>query len=257
VHEVFSDKKIDGFKRDWKQFTELRRSVQIRYQEVVDIKEYEPKVQKLLDDHVIALPAETIIKAVNINDPKALQAVVAESGITAASKADRIASATKRTITENMEADPAFYLRFSEMLEETIRDYRQHRMSEKEYLNSIIEIAGKVAGKDRGRELPTRINGNDDAAAFFGVLEPALNGADDAEQKDQVAEIALALIDIVKAHHIVDVWSNEVAKNRMRDAIDDYFFDVVRDQKGINLPVETLDDLESRIMNVASVRFPG
>jgi type I restriction enzyme R subunit len=257
VHDVFSDKKLDGFKRDWKQFTELRRSVQTRYQEVVDIKEYEPKVQKLLDDHVIALPAETIIKAVNINDPKALQAVVAESGITAASKADRIASATKRTITENMEADPAFYMRFSEMLEETIRDYRQHRMSEKEYLNSIIDIASKVAGKDRGQDVPARIKGNDDAAAFFGILEPALNGADDAGQKDQVAEIALALIDIVTAHHIVDVWSNDVAKNRMRDAIDDYFFDVVRDEKGIDLPVETLDELESKIMNIASVRFPG
>lgn len=102
------------------------------------------------------LPAETIIKAVNINDPTALQAVVAESGITAASKADRIASATKRTITENMEADPTFYMRFSEMLEETIRDYRQHRMSEKDYLNSIIDIASKVAGKDRGQDLPVR-----------------------------------------------------------------------------------------------------
>lgn len=257
IHEVFSDKKIDGFKRDWKQFTELRRSVQIRYQEVVDIKEYEPKVQKLLDDHVIALPAETIIKAVNINDPKALQAVVAETGITAASKADRIASATKRTITENMEADPAFYMRFSEMLEETIRDYRQHRMSEKDYLNSILDIASKVAGKDRGRDLPSQIKDNDDAAAFFGVLEPALNGSEDSHHKNEVADIALALIDIVKAHHIVDVWSNDVAKNKMRDAIDDYFFDVVRDQKGIDLPVETLDELESKIMNIASVRFPG
>jgi type I restriction enzyme R subunit len=223
----------------------------------VDIKEYEPKVQKLLDDHVIALPAETIIKAVNINDPKALQAVVAETGITAASKADRIASATKRTITENMEADPAFYMRFSEMLEETIRDYRQHRMSEKDYLNSIIDIASKVAGKDRGRDLPSQIKDNDDAAAFFGVLEPALNGSEDSQRKDEVADIALALIDIVKAYHIVDVWSNDVAKNKMRDAIDDYFFDVVRDQRGIDLPVETLDELESKIMNIASVRFPG
>ncbi len=59
LDEVFTDAKVAEFKRDWKQFTELRRSVQIRYQEIVDIKEYEPKVQKLLDDHVIALPAET------------------------------------------------------------------------------------------------------------------------------------------------------------------------------------------------------
>jgi hypothetical protein len=39
-------------KRDWKQFSELRRAVQLRYQETIDVKEFEPKIQKLLDDHV-------------------------------------------------------------------------------------------------------------------------------------------------------------------------------------------------------------
>ncbi|KGJ12999.1 hypothetical protein [Paracoccus sanguinis] len=48
-------------KKDWKQFSELRRSVQLRYQETVDVKEFEPKIQKLLDDHLVAMPAETII----------------------------------------------------------------------------------------------------------------------------------------------------------------------------------------------------
>jgi type I restriction enzyme R subunit len=140
----------------------------------VDIKEYEPKVQKLLDDHVIALPAETIIKPVNINDRAALKAVVEETGITTASKADRIASATKRTITESMDADPALYMQFSEMLEETIRDYRERRLSEKEYLSAVIDIACRVAEKDHGRDLPVTIKSNDDAAAFFGILEPAI-----------------------------------------------------------------------------------
>jgi type I restriction enzyme R subunit len=210
-----------------------------------------------LDDHVIALPAETIIKPVNINDRAALQAVVEETGITTASKADRIASATKRTITENMDADPAFYLQFSEMLEETIRDYRQRRLSEKDYLSAVIDIANKVGEKDHGRDLPFFIKGNGDAAAFFGILEPTIDASRDGRHREEAAQIALTLIDIVKAHHIVDVWSNDVAKNKMRDAIDDYFFDVVRDKKGIEIPVEQLDELEMKIMNLASVRFPG
>src|SRR5665811_1942450 len=113
-----------------------KRQVQLRYQEIVDVKEFEPKIQKLLDDHVTAKPAETIIQAVNINEPDALKAIVEEGGTTNASKADRIASATKRTITQKMEEDPAFYKQFSEMLEETIRDYREKRISEKDYLNN-------------------------------------------------------------------------------------------------------------------------
>ena len=43
------------------------------------------------------------------------------------SEADRIASATRRAITERMEEDPAFYRQFSEMLEETIQAYREKR----------------------------------------------------------------------------------------------------------------------------------
>ena len=74
-----------------------------------------------------AKPATTIIAAVNINDPDALKAVVNEEYTSDASKADRIASATKRTITEKMDEDPAFYRQFSKLLEDTIRDYRQEK----------------------------------------------------------------------------------------------------------------------------------
>jgi type I restriction enzyme, R subunit len=126
--DVFYEGKIDQLKRDWKQFSELKRSVQLRYQETVDVREFEPKIQKLLDDHVVAMPAETIIEVVNINDPAALRAVVEEAGVSEASKADRIASATRRAITEKMEEDPAFYRQFSEMLQETIRAYRERRL---------------------------------------------------------------------------------------------------------------------------------
>src|SRR5690606_39690921 len=88
------------------------------------------RVQKLLDDHVVAMPAETIIEVVNINDPDALKAVVEETGVSEASRADRIASATRRAITEKMDEDPTFYKQFSELLEETIRAYRAKRLSE-------------------------------------------------------------------------------------------------------------------------------
>jgi len=258
LHEVFTDAKVGVFKRDWKQFSELKRSVQIRYQEIVDIKEYEPKVQKLLDDHVIAMPAEVIIKPVNINNRLELQAVIEEKGITVASKADRIASATKRTITEKMEEDPAFYKQFSEMLEEAIKAYREHRLSETAYLDNVIDITSRVAAKDHGKKLPASIAGNDDAAAFYGILEPfiAPNGADMA-RKDDAAEMSLAIIDIIKSHLIVDAWSNDLAINKMRNAIDDYFFDVVRDQKGIEIDDEQLDTVQTKLMNLGRARFPA
>ena len=256
--DVFDEAKIDTMKRDWKQFSELRRSVQLRYQETVDVREFEPKIQKLLDDHVVALPAETIIEVVNINDPGALQAVVEETGVSEASRADRIASATRRAITEKMEEDPTFYRQFSDLLEETIRAYRERRLSERDYLNSVVDLASKVARKDRGREVPEPIRGNEDAQAFYGVLDAQLTTKDGAQLSgDDAALIAVDIVEIIKTHLIVDIWSNDVAQNNLRNAIDDFFFDILRDQKGIELPVEVLDDIELKIMDLARARFAG
>ena len=193
----------------------------------------------------------------NINDPNALNAVIEEEGTTAASKADRIASATKRTITEKMDEDPSFYMQFSQMLADTIRDYREKRISEKEYLKSVVDLAGRVARRDHGREVPESIKSDADAQAVFGVLDPILKSINGGVGDAVAADVAKSIIDIVKEHHIVDIWSNEVAQNNMRNAIDDYFFDVVRDEKGIDIPLDQLDDIELRIMDIARARFPG
>jgi type I restriction enzyme R subunit len=257
LYDVFDEAKIESFKHEWRQFSELKRSVQLRYQEVVDLKEFEPKIQRLLDDHVTAKPATTIIEAVNINDPEALKAVVKEDHVTDASKADRIASATKRTITEKMDEDPAFYRQFSELLEETIRDYREKRISERDYLNNIVDLASRMARKDHGRQVPEGIKGDEDAQAVFGIVEPVLKVVATGASDDDAADIAKTIVGIIKQHHIVDVWSNEVAQNNMRNAIDDYFFDVVRDEKEIDIPLDQLDELELQIMDVARARFPG
>jgi len=56
---------------------------------------------------------------------------------------------------------------------------------------------------------------------------------------------------------IVDIWSNDVAQNNLRNAIDDFFFDVLRDEKGIDIPLEDLDDIQLKIMNLARARFAG
>ncbi|GLS37830.1 DEAD/DEAH box helicase [Mesorhizobium tianshanense] len=257
LYDVFEETRIETLKRDWKAFAELKRSVQLRYQETVDVKEFEPKIQKLLDDHVTAKPAEIVIEAVNINDPDALKAVIEEDGTTAASKADRIASATKRTITEKMDEDPAFYRQFSEMLEETIREYRLKRISEKVYLNSVLDLASRIGQKDHGRHVPESIKGDEDALAIFGIVEPSLKSIASGASENTVGGIARRIVEIIKAHHIVDVWSNDVAQNNMRNAIDDYFFDEVRSQLGSDIPLDNLDEMELKIMDVARARFPG
>lgn len=255
--DVVSQADVDRYTRDWRQFSELRRSVQVRYQEVVNLRDYEPKIQKLLDDHITAMPAKTIIEPLNINDPDALKAVVGEDGITKASRADRIASATRKTITERMDEDPALYQRFSQILQEAIDEYRRRRDAEK-YLLQVHDIAGQVAHRSRGSELPRIIRGNDDAAAVFGALDGLLVDATGEVPVDgeELALISIELLKIVEAHLIVGMWTNEVAQNNLLNALDDYFWEELQSKRHIAMPDELPDELLQRIVTISRARFP-
>ncbi len=255
--DVVTRTDIDRYTYDWKQFTELRRSVQLRYQEIVDLRDYEPKMQQLLDDHVTAMPAETIVEPLNINDPHALKSVVDEVGLTAASRADRIASATKKTIEERMDEDPALYTRFSEMLQETIDEYRRHRDAER-YLLQMRDIAQDVAQGQREVPLPERIRSNGDAAAFYGAFEGLLidAGGEVPINTEELAQVAIEVLAIVQSHLIVGIWTNDVAKNRLLDALDDYLWDELVAKRHIAMPLELPDTLEQRVLAIAKARFP-
>ena len=90
-----------------------------------------------------------------------------------------------------------------------------------------------MARKDHGRQVPDSIKGDEDAQAVFGIVEPVpQDAANGGASDDDTADIAQTIVGIIKQHHIVDVWSNEVAQNNMRNAIDDYFFDVVSGPEG-------------------------
>ena len=254
--DVFNERQADAMKDDWRQFSDLKRSVQLRYQETVSLHTFEPKIRQLLDAHVVAMPAEAVIDPVNINDPDALKAVVTETGVSQASRADRIASATRRAITEKMEQDPALYRQFSELLEETIRAHRDRHLSERDYLSKVADLAGKVARKDHGQDVPQALQGNDHAQAVFGILKERLCGNHGIQvNHGEVAAMAMPVTEIIQKHLMVGLWSNEEARNRLCNAMDDFFFDVVRDQKGIAVPEKILDELQRKIMAMARARF--
>jgi type I restriction enzyme R subunit len=253
--DVFNTQQIERFRNDLKYFMKLKHNVQKRYQEIVDIKDYEPKIQKLLDNHVIAEPARKIIDAVNINDPNALQHVIEEEGISQASKADRIASATQRTITENMALDPAFYRRFSELLAETIAQYRARRLSETAYLKQVTDIASKVANKEHDIKIPEKIQSNDNAISIYGILLPILIPLASHNPETKIADISHHIVDIINQHRIVNMWSNDAVIKTIQNKIDDYFFDVVAKQLGSTVSTEILDDIQKQVLYTAKARF--
>ena len=251
--------KLRRYKADLRRFENLRRSVRRRYAETVDYGEYEPKIKKLLDTHIGADEVIKLNEPVNIFDEAEFAELKAEHGVSGsgspAARADAIAHATKRVISERMDEDPALYASFSEMIQQAIDGFLARRISEIEYLEAIAEIRDQVvAGRHDGA--PLRLRDDDAALAYFGVIRPVLQdlGLDTDHGEEVAIDAALAIPDILKRHDKVHFWDDADAQNRVLNDLDDYFFDVVRDEAGAKLTTDDIDDLITRIMRVAQSR---
>jgi type I restriction enzyme R subunit len=252
--EETPDAKIDKYRADLRFFMNLRAAVRRRYAEVVDFKEYEAKIQKLIDTHVGTGSVEKVTTLVNIFDKDAFLKEV-EKLESAASKADTIAYRTKKTITERMKEDPAFYQKFSDMLEAAILAFRQKRMADREYLKQVMEIADSVRNRT-GDDLPEQLRHHEVARAFYGVvLQVLAPHADGKDLKPAGADAALAIDDIIRREKIVNWTTNRDVQNRMKNEIEDYLFQVKQEQD-IPLTFEEIDAILERCLDIARVRYP-
>ena len=100
---------------------------------------------------------------------------------------------------------------------------------------------------------------NEATLAYFGVIRPVLQdaGLDDDHGEQVAIDAALAVPDILQRHDKVHFWDDTDAQNRALNDLDDYFFDVVRDEAGAQLTTEAVDGLISRVMRVARSRSGG
>jgi type I restriction enzyme R subunit len=251
VNDARNARDIAMYKDDARRFQNLRTAVRKRYQEDIDFRRYEERVRKLLDTHIQATEVITLTKPVNIFDERAFNAAVAEQG-TPASKADMIASLTKRTITERMEEDPVYFKRISELIEQAIADHRAQRLSDLEYLNRVEEAREQVV-RPKHDDAPERIRGNPAAVAFFHAMEKEL--APFLAAKDTLnalaGDAAEAFLRIVEVHKVVNFEQREDILNAIRNDLDDYLFEVVRDEKGVPLTEEGVAAIVDRVIAIA------
>lgn len=254
------EKTLIRYKADLRKFQSLKASVKLRYAEAIDYRDYKPKIKKLLDTHIQANEVFQLNEPVNIFDDKMFNQVKEEQGVyqtkkTTASKADTIAHATKKVITEKMDEDPAFYEKFSKLIQQAIEDFRAKRISDLDYLNKVVEIRNKVVGKVHD-DIPDTLSGNEDAMAYFGVLKPIFEkhelGEEDLESA--AANTAIAIHAILEKHKKVHFWDDEDAQKQAVNEIDDYLYDELKTERGIELSLDQMDDIIEKVLQVAKHR---
>ncbi|MDD5695609.1 MAG: DUF3387 domain-containing protein, partial [Bacteroidales bacterium] len=250
---MFSESKIEFFKQELKFFQSLRTSVQQRYAEVISYKEYESRVRKLLDTYIQADGVEKVTKTVNVFDKELRYEELLKTGKTHASVADQIAHEMKRTITESMDKDEAYYRKFSDMIEETIRLFNEGRMDEKEYLEHIMGIQRDYSsGHQEG--IPESVKDDPKVRAFFGavrsIIEDKLGKDKVKEYSEKIAQAGIDIASIIEKMVIRDWKRNTDVQKQMENAIEDYLYGH-RDYFGFEMTFDDIDQILPKCMKVA------
>lgn len=154
-----------------------------------------------------------------------------------------------------MQEDPAFYRRFSEMLEDAIRAFREQRLSDAEYLCKVTEIAEKVKNRT-GDDIPEGLAHREVAKAFFGVLQDVFTayGGDTFDARTASTDASLAIDDIIQQNRIVNWTNNTDVQNRMMGAIEDYLFEL-KENHGVDLTFEDMDRILEMVLDIARTRY--
>ena len=236
-------------------FVKLKNAVSGRYSDKIDYRKYEGQIQKLIDTHI---PADEIIQMnelVNIFDKEAFEAEV-EKTTGEIAKADKIASRTEKHITEKMDEDPAFYKRFSQLIKDTIDDYLQKRINDKEYLERMKTYMQKVLSHEDS-ELPDQLKSKPVASAFYGVAKEEFKAfiSDEVTLTSISEDLALKSDEIILQLKKVD-WekSVDIPKN-MVFQIGDYIIDEIRDKYDLKLGFGQIDSIAERLVEIAKKRY--
>ena len=255
--EKTSEKKIVTYKNDLKFFLNLRVSLKSRYAESIDRKEYEAKIQKLIDTYVTSDEIIQVTEPVDIFDTEKFKAEV-EKKVSTRSKADTIAYRISRTISEKWDDDPIFYKKLSELLKEAIAKYSKQIMDEAErlkndnaYLNRVTEIL-TMARTRTGDDIPISILNNEVAKAFYGVVFEKIKKYD--ATKDSAAELALKIDKIILDNQYVDWIKNTDLQNKIINDIEDVLFEF-KDTNKIDITFDDIDFIIDESMKIAKRRY--
>ena len=248
---------LQRYKKDLRRFEKLRRAVERRYADTVDYREHEPKIRKLLDTHIQADTVTPIGRPTDIYGITRSDDTVEETEheYGAAAHADSMAYQMKRTISEKMEQDPIRYEQFSSLIQKTIDDFRQARISESDYLNTISEIHDRFYNR-RDENIPESLLHDEEAAAFFRVIQPlfAQSGCNGETCVTLSADTALAIREILQRHNKVQFWDDQDARNAAENDIDDWLCDEVKKKTGLDLNDGQIEEILERTMRIARHR---
>ncbi|MEH7114593.1 type I restriction endonuclease subunit R [Neobacillus niacini] len=254
IYNALPEEELKKYKKDLKFFQELRKSVKLRYSDTIDHKEYEAKMQKLMDNYISAEEVIRITNPVDILNEKAFEEEL-ERLDTKRAKADAIRTRLTKSVNTKWDENPAYYKRFSERIKEALEAYKEKRISEAEYLNKMKDIMKDYRSGASSEDYPNSIRKNGNAQAFYGVTKDIISEVNEANVSyDVLGDLALKIDNTIQQHAKVDWHDNTQVHNRIAQELDDLLFDFKNEQE-IDLDYDQIDKIIEQIKTVALRRY--
>ena len=249
--QKFDADKLHRYQGDLKKFVELKKIQKVKNAEEVDFSKYEDQIRRILDKYVSSEYVIELAKPLQIRESAEFNEYIAntEYGLSDKSKAEAIAAQTKKTINENFHRDPEFYRRFSDKIQKLIADLRDAREEDlKALLERAHEYQGHVSGYE-ANDISDSIGENKEYHPFYRNLQSELSTH--SVPPERLCDIVKAVYDLIDQHKIVDWHRNIEVERRVRMEVEDYLFDVAREQFGVPLSTEEIDSVITLVWNLA------
>ncbi|AOM82069.1 type I restriction endonuclease subunit R [Salisediminibacterium beveridgei] len=254
VYDALGPDELAKYKKDLKFFQEMRRSVKRRYSDDIDHKEYEAKMQQLMDQYISSEDMMQITNPVDILDRDGFEEEMDRLGSKRA-KADAIRTRMTRSINEKYDENPAYYKKFSERIKETLEAYKEKRITESEYWEQMNELKKEYQAGASDDQFPESVRGNGTAQAFYGVTKDIIAEVNESMPSyEVVGTLAKDMDSIVNEHAKVD-WQNNIdVHNKIEQEIDDLLFGFA-EKHGVELPFEQIDKIIDQVKTIAIRRY--
>lgn len=243
--KFFEKDQLDKLYRELKKFNKLKEIVEKRYKEKTDKKIYTVQIMKLLDEHVVAGDI-TKTDTVNIFNDELFKNFIERTDIVALKKATQITAEVKNILDDYVYVNPAFFQKFSELINNTIAQHHNKRLSDSDYLNKMEDIRN-----DLKNYVPSKLSSNKTSREFYKKLFSFLKDQTGQDQHETAVSIALDTYDIIKKKIVVHWVKNIKVINEMKELLDNYFFDVVKEEMKINFNSENLNDIIDSLVDIA------
>ncbi|HFU74640.1 MAG TPA: DUF3387 domain-containing protein, partial [Arcobacter sp.] len=262
IDEVLTEEEISNYKAKMKFYTNLRKSIKIRYHEQVDFGKYEKQMQKLLDTFISADDVNQLTKLVNIfaeDFETEIERIVGDNA-----RADAILSASTATITEKLQSNPAYYKKLSARIQEILEAYKENRLTEEEKLKNAKDIRNLLLEQNSNEtsNYPKKIQNNKNAIAFYDnlksdledvilrsnkVAEPKTSYGTTKQDNDIVVQTAIQLNDIFKEISKKPDWKNNTdVRNQIEAKIEEILWQIEDDYTSF----ENIDEIIEKVRNI-------